>query len=294
MKKVLIAGATGQLGRHVVNELRRRGYATRALVRDPSRLNELKQLPGEFFIGDATQPATLRGVCDGVDVVFSSLGAPLTLARTRGGLTYRDVDYAANKNLLAEALRAGVGKFIYVSVFGAELMTDSPYVRAHEDFVRELKNSPINYTVIRPTGFFSAHTEIIEMARRGAVMLIGKGDKRTNPIHEEDLAVVCAEAIKAPQGEIAVGGPEAYTRRETVELAFAALGKTPKIYRMPVWAVSLMLKPLRLFDPRLYEMMSFLVAVMQRDVVAPPTGTRSLARFMREAAATASGEKSSS
>jgi len=79
---VLVAGATGYLGRFVVQEFKRRGYWVRALARKPERLAE----PGPFlapavrdqiddlFVGQVTQPETLAGLCDGIDVVFSSVG----------------------------------------------------------------------------------------------------------------------------------------------------------------------------------------------------------------------------
>jgi uncharacterized protein YbjT (DUF2867 family) len=75
MTKVLIAGATGYLGRFVVQEFKRRGYWIRALARNPERLAE----PGPFlspavqdqiddlFVGEVTKPETLAGLCDGIE-----------------------------------------------------------------------------------------------------------------------------------------------------------------------------------------------------------------------------------
>jgi uncharacterized protein YbjT (DUF2867 family) len=80
--KVLVAGSTGYLGRFVVREFKRRGHWVHALARNPERLAE----PGPFlapavrdqiddlFVGEVTRPETLAGLCDGIDVVFSSVG----------------------------------------------------------------------------------------------------------------------------------------------------------------------------------------------------------------------------
>ena len=112
MKRVLVAGATGYLGNFVARELKTRGYFVRALVRTPGKTGDLKEELDEIHSGEVTQPETLEGVCDGNDVVFSSIG----ITRQQGKLTFKDVDYQGNKNLLDEAKRAGVAKFVYVSV----------------------------------------------------------------------------------------------------------------------------------------------------------------------------------
>ena len=292
MLRVLLIGATGRLGRHVLGELSRRGnYRVRGLVRSRERLEEICRAQGlevesiEVFVGDATKPETLEGVCEGIDVLISTLGAPLSAGRTKGGVSYTDVDLAGNKNLLAEALKAGVKKFVYVSVFGAHLYPHLEYVKAHEDFVRELRAARgMEHCVIRPTGFFYVFAEFLQMARRGVAALIGEGDKRTNPIDERDLAEVCVEAIKTARREIMVGGPEVYTRREIIELAFAALGKKPRLIRVPPRVFKLMLGLVKPFDKRLHALFSFLLTVSEVDAVAPARGTRSLQSYFQELA----------
>jgi nucleoside-diphosphate-sugar epimerase len=70
-------------------------------------------LPDEIVKGEITCKETLENVGDGMDVVFSSIG----ITKQKDGLTFRDVDYQGNKNLLDVMLRAGVRKVTYVSVF---------------------------------------------------------------------------------------------------------------------------------------------------------------------------------
>lgn len=284
MKKVLVAGATGQLGRHLCGELKRRGYAVRALVRDERKADVIRGDVDETIVCDLTRPETLKGACAGVDAVVSAAAAPLSLDLRDRDLTFRRVDYHGNKNLLAEASEAKVGKFVYVSVFGAAGMRGLEYVDAHEEFVAELKRSGIGHAVVRPTGFFSAMGEILKMARRGPVMSVGAGASRTNPIHEADLAAVCADALEGDAHEVEAGGPETYTRREITALAFAALGKRPRIVNVPAGLFAPALLPLKLFHPRLHALMLFFVAVAQVEAVAPPRGTRSLRDYFRERA----------
>jgi len=284
MKKVLVAGATGQLGRYVCGELKRRGYFVRALVRDEKKVKAISADVDETFIGDLTRPATLKGACAGVEGVISAAAAPLSLDFKERHATHRSVDYLGNKHLLDEAVAAGVAKFVYVSVYGGERMRGLDYVDAHEEFVAELKRSGIKYGVVRPTGFFSAMAEILKMARRGPVMSIGDGTSRTNPIHEADLAVVCVDALEGDATEVEAGGPETYTRREITELAFRALGKKPRLIRVPAGIFTPALLPLKFFHPRLHALMLFFVAVAQTEVVAPAHGQRSLRDYFDEQA----------
>ena len=286
MKKVLIAGATGHLGRAVTRELRDRGCWTRALVRDPGGLRDTRHVINDVVAGDVATLSLLERACAGVDVVFSCLGSPISLSPSWGQrrASHREVDYALNKKLLEAAMHAKASKFVYVSMFGAEKLRHLEYVRAHEDFVDALKQSGITYAVVRPTGFFYSLAELVKLARHPAMALIGSGERRTNPIHEDDLAVVCADAIEGEQTEYAAGGQETYTRKEINELAFAALGKKPRMIRVPPSLVKAGVRAMRPFDPRLSELLLFLVSVSQVDCVAPPTGVHSLKSYYAEVA----------
>lgn len=281
-ERVLVAGAGGRLGRHLLEELPARGYVVRAMVRDPCTM------AGEdldVFGCDARSPESLKGACEGVRLVVSALGASLALGYTPPGANYRDVDLGANLNLLAEARRAGVEKFVYVSLHGAEALRGLEYVDAHEEFVEALRECGLKYTVVRPTGFFYVFSEIFKMAARGRAFIVGDGRARTNPIHEADVARACADALGTGERELSVGGPDTYTRREVAELAFRALGRRPKITSLPPGLVRALAAPVKLFNRRLYNLLQFGVAVGTVDVVAPPYGTRSLAEYFRGLAA---------
>ena len=276
-----MAGATGRLGGHVVRELMRRGHRVRALSRAPGRLEGVVD---EVFRADLTDPASLRGACEGVDAVLSCAGASLRMDDFRDRRRYRDVDLAGNLNLLERAEAAGVGKFVYVSLFGGEELAHTGYAAAHEGVVRALAASGLPHTVVRPTGFFSFFEEILKMARKGRGPVLGSGEARTNPVHEADVAEACASAVELPEREVAVGGPEVYTRREIVEEAFRALGREPKLVHVPVWAFRGATALARPLNPRLHALLEFGVEVSRVDAVAPAYGTRTLGAHFREVA----------
>lgn len=277
MKRVLVAGATGYLGGFVAREFKARGHFVRALARSPRKLDNLQDSLDEIVEAEVTRPETLEHVCDGIDVVFSSVG----ITKQKDGLTFQDVDYKGNKNLLVVARKAGVKKFIYVSVFNGPDLLHLDIVKAHEDFVGELKASGIDYAVIRPTGYFSDMGEFLKMARKGRVWLIGNGENRTNPIHGADLAVTCVDALDEDNQEIDVGGPETMTWREVADLALRTLNKPVRITSVPVWAMSLIIFLTRPFSRHSAELLAFFTAMATRDVVGPAVGSHTLGEHFR-------------
>jgi len=278
MQRVFVAGATGYLGGFVVRELKDRGYSVRALVRSSRRAEALGEIADEMIEGQVTQPETLESVCEGIDVVFSSVG----ITRQKDGLTFHDVDYQGNRNLLNEAIRAGVKKFVYVSVFNGPEQRHLDIVDAHEEFVEELKASGIDYTVIRPTGYFSDMGEFFEMAKKGRVYLIGNGTNRVNPIHGADLAAACAKAIEGREIEIDVGGPETMTWNDVAALAFEVLGRPAKISHVPAWLMWTVVRLVRVFNRHQGELLAFFTTMSTTDVVAPVVGTHTLGAHFRE------------
>lgn len=278
-KKVLIAGATGYLGQYVVKELKKQGYWVRALARTKGKLADLDEYIDEVFIGEVTKPETLGKVCDDIDVVISTVG----ITRQKDGLTYMDVDYGANKNLLDLSIKEKVSKFIYVSVLKGDQMKALKMIQAKELFVDKLKASQLDYAVIRPTGFFSDMLEFLNMAQKGRVSLFGSGANKINPIHGADLAEVCVNAINEPAKEVNVGGPRVYAYKEIARLAFSIVNKEPKISSLPIYVKNIALFLLRLFtSSKTYGPIEFLMKAMTTDVIGPAYGKEQLEDFYKK------------
>ena len=267
-EKILLAGATGYLGQYILAVLLREEYPTRIVVRNKSKLSPalLTHPLLEVVEAEVTQPDTLRGVCKGVHKVISSVG----ITRQKDGLTYEQVDFQANKNLLDEALREGVRKFIYVSVFKGEAMRHIAIGAAKERFVDALKASGLDYCIIRPSGFYSDMAVFFKMAKKDKIRLFGKGQYAMNPIHGEDLAEVCVAQLERYEREVNVGGAEIFTQTEMARLAFEVLHKPANIIYLPDWVRRLILKMGKYLLPKsIYGAMEFVLTIMAMDVVAP-------------------------
>jgi uncharacterized protein YbjT (DUF2867 family) len=285
-KKVLVAGASGYLGRYAVKEFKDRGYTVRALVRNPDKIKTpgphgepvVYDMIDEIVIGDVTNPESIEGICDGVDIVFSALG----LTAPDPKFTCFDVDHLGNKRILQQAVQNKVSRFIYVSVFNEDKMPDLQIIKAHELFVADLKSSGLSWAVIRPNGYFSDMGRFFSMAQSGHMFMLGEGLKKINPIHGADLAKICADAVDGENREIPVGGPDTYSFREVMEMAFVACGKTPWITSLPMWLAEGALTVVGLFNRNLGDMISFAVEALKFDHVAPAYGTRHLKEFFAE------------
>ncbi len=280
--KVLVAGASGHLGKEVCKELQRRGHEVQAMMRRAT--HPVGDGAIETMAADLTKPQSLQGVGDGVDWVFSCAGASMDVNNFSDRTSFYDVDYRGNLNLLEEAKRAGVKKFAYVSLAHADQLRQTEYADAHEKFVEALQISGLDYVVIRPTGFFSFYTTILKYAKQKRGLIIGAGDCRTNPIHEIDLAEVCADALAGTERDLPIGGTETLTRKQATIAAFEALHMKPKLLSISPTAFKVLIAPLRLFNRRVYALMDFGIAVTQIDCLAPAYGSRRLTAYFAEAA----------
>jgi uncharacterized protein YbjT (DUF2867 family) len=273
MTNVLLAGATGYLGRYIAKELMERSCSVRAIARNPEKFEQHGIEVTEKLRAEITQPESIENCCSNIDVVISTLG----ITKQKDGLTYMDVDYQANLNLLNEARKSGVKKFIYVSVLNGERLRHLKICEAKEAFVDQLKASGLDYCIIRPNGFFSDMAEFFTMAKKGRVYLFGDGEFRSNPIHGEDLAAVCVDAIDTNDREISLGGPETLTHNEIATIAFDVLGKKPKMTYIPEWVRSSALKLARwMTSSKTYGPLEFFLTVMAMEMAAPEYGKHTL------------------
>ncbi len=236
--KVAIAGAFGHLGYDILKQSIEKKYETVALdIREkevPEKGNYL------FHAIDATKKETLQGTLEGVDVLISTVG----LVSKSATVTNYDVDYQGNMNLLEEAKKSGVKKFIYVSVIHAETAPDVPMLDSKFKFEEELKKSGLLYSIVRPTGYFYdiAHV-FMPMIEKGKVTLLGKKNYPVNVIETSDLASFIIDHVETKENCFdEIGGKETYNYEEIAKMFFAAANKKAKISRAPVFLFDLIIK----------------------------------------------------
>ncbi len=280
---ILLAGATGYLGRHLLKVLIEKQNQVVAIVRKPNQIDNPNENYLEIKQAEVTKPESLRDICKGINTVISTVG----ITRQKDGLTYMDVDYQGNMNLLEEAKKSGVSHFVYVSAINGDKHRNLKIFEAKEKFVDALKTSGLNYTIIRPNGFFSDMKDFLHMAKSGRVYLFGSGNQKFNPIHGEDLAKVIIDNLEDYNNELTVGGPDILSLNDISKLALTSLNKPIKITHLPDCLRRFTIWTLRTFTSvKTYGPIEFFLTLMAEDNIAPTYGEYHLKDYFREEANT--------
>ena len=244
-KRIFVVGATGYIGKFVVRELVARGYEVVSFARERSGVGASKtaeqtrqELDGsEVRFGDVSDPDSLmkngiRG--ERFDVVVSCL-----TSRTGGVKDAWNIDYQATRNALDAGIAAGATQFLLLSA----ICVQKPlleFQRAKLKFEKELIESGLTYSIVRPTAFFKSIAGQVESVKNGkSFVMFGNGELTAcKPISEADLARFMADCLEDPAKQnkiLPIGGPgEAISVREQGEMLFELLGKEPKFKRVPI------------------------------------------------------------
>ena len=233
--KILLAGAFGHVGSAILKELVDAGHNVVAC--DIGK----RSLEFDGYLArviDFTNPKEVKGCCEDVDLVITNLA----LLQASDLLTPEEVDYQSNKNLLDEAVRAGVKHFVYISEYKMETAPQISLFAARLKFEGELKESGIPYTIFRPVGFF------FDMAHRfqtnvavGKVML-HKSNTMCNVMDQRDFAKFVLEHMLDENVTLDVGGKEDYSYFSMARIFFRAAGEKLCVSYTPKFIFNLIVK----------------------------------------------------
>jgi uncharacterized protein YbjT (DUF2867 family) len=285
MKKVILFGGTGNLGREIAKELKNQDYDVVCVVRNRTKASFLSELGVLIKEAEVTNKNSLKDICVGFDIVISTLGKSVSL-NDKSKTTFEEIDLDANTNILEEAKKSGIKKFVYISALHSENYLHLDYFRVHHEFSERVKVSGINYSIIKPPAIMCAFIDVIKMAREGKLMNIGKGDKVTNPIYEGDLAKVAVDAIKKNNAVIEAGGKRSYTRKQLNEIVQNEVKPGKKLISIPLYMIEMGLPLMKLFSKNAYDKFAFYIEVMKTDTNAPEIGDMSFEDYIREKAKT--------
>jgi len=278
--KVVLAGAFGNLGAEILKCLCKDGHEVVAADLKETAVEGCEG--GYSFVKiDATNPETLKGLCDGAEVVISTIG--LTGASTK--FTSYDIDHKGNINLYEEAKRAGVKKFNYISVIscdepGAEKV---PMLHAKYLVEEEIKKGDMDYVIHRPTGYFydiaKGFTPYVD---KGEMQLLkGYGKVKANVVDCPDFAQFIVEHMCDTNVTYNVGGKETYTYEEMADMCFKAANKPLKIKWAPIWLFAILANLPKIKKAGKHDIILFSKWTLSHDLVGDTVvGEKSFAEYI--------------
>ncbi len=279
--KVVLAGAFGNLGAEILKALCAADHEVIAA--------DLKERPIEGTEGkytfraiNATKPETLVGLCDGAEVVITTMG--LTGASTT--VTSYDIDYQGNMNLYTECRKAGVKKFNYISVIscdepGAE---EVPMLHAKYLVEQQIKKEPMDYVIYRPTGYFYDIAKVFKpYIDKGEMQLLkGFGGVKANVVDCPDFAQFIVEHMCDTNVTYNVGGKETYTYEEMAKMCFDAAGKPLKIKWAPIWLFGILANLPKIKKAGKHDIILFSKWTLSHDLVGDTCiGEKSFAEYLK-------------
>lgn len=281
MKKAIVFGATGNVGRKVVKQLALNDYRVTAVLRSVDKLQQISQYLSHYFIADIKNRSELNDICKSQDIVISTLGKSVS-PNVKDNATFMEIDFEANRNILDASIQNNVSKFVYLSAIHSEYYQHLMYFKAHHDFSELVKNSGIDYSIIKVPAIYSAFLDIMDLAKNGHLVTLGDGQCKTNPIYEGDVAKVIINAIESPYSVVEAGGTRIYTRKQINELIQQAVNPSKKCRHVPVFLVRLILPFIKIFDRNTYDKFAFFLEVTQHDIIAPMIGELSLEEYIHK------------
>lgn len=231
---LLITGATGYIGQHLVRRLVDRGERPRCLLRNPNKAPQLFPIGKvEVFLGDTTQPETLAAALHGVDTIVHA--AFLTADRKEGpGNIYDVTNVQGTANLIRAAEEAGVQRMIEISGLGTRPAKAGSYMQGRYLAEKSLKESRLDWTIIRPSVVFGKDAPFIKglvglINSSLVVPLIGGGKILFQPIYVEDVVDVILNVLAEPQHAshaiFTIGGPDYYSFTEIIDALLHTMQK---------------------------------------------------------------------
>jgi NADH dehydrogenase len=231
MKKILITGATGFIGKAFTRHLSETDYQLRVLIHPSQKSPDLpKGIPVDAAVSGLNDIRGLRAALLGVDIVYhlasqEALGAKGNLLET---------DIQGTRNLVAAALEEGVDRFFYLSHLGADRASAYPLMTAKAIAEDHIQKSALDYTILRCAWVFGPNDRFTTNLSRLIQMiplffpLPDQGDTLLQPLWIEDLANILLWSLDndSTRRELyEIGGPEQLTFREVVSITLEAMGQ---------------------------------------------------------------------
>jgi NADH dehydrogenase len=227
---ILVTGASGRLGGHVVRALTHLGVPVRALVRSGSEYFWLNDSGCQYFFGDLRSTGSLERAVRGVSGVIAVSG----IDRETRANNHLTVTVEGHRALWQACAGAGVTKVVYVSALGAERRFPVAWFDAKRQAEQALFSTTLSATVLRPAPTTRMFMDLARSAGRRLVVVPGPGNNLVAPVALTDLALAAVSALDDNTPDwLDLVGPEVMTAREALDLAIEVRGQPARIRYLP-------------------------------------------------------------
>lgn len=251
-RKILVVGATGFLGAKIQRQLEQ-GAAVklRAMSRRGAPADASTAV--EWVRGDLMDPASLDAALKGVDVVVSSANGYMKETIK--------ADFQGNKNLIEAATRAGIKRFVFLSIVACEAAPDVPHFHAKKVAEDLIKASGVPYVFVRAPAFLDQSADYVaDGVKAGRFYAVGDKTTQWSYVLTDDLAVAIAKAATYPGDDIIgqtidIGwsdGPRSQT--EMADLITQITGKPSSLWVVPWMVLGVMVRLIKPFSDLGYDL----------------------------------------
>lgn len=241
MKKILVIGASGFVGRRVSQALLADGYEVRCLARNPARVQDLAKIGGEIVQGDISDLAAMQRALESVEAAYISIHTLSPQHANTARQDFMDVERNGLQNIVTACQTHGTRRLIYVTFLGAAPDGPSAWIRGRWQTEQFLLNSGLDVTVIRPGQIVGVGGQgfnmMMNQARRSVAITIGSGQQKWRNIALDDLIYYLLGVLNDPRANgqcYDVGCDDILTNDQMIDAAAEILGRQhPRKIHLP-------------------------------------------------------------
>ncbi|KZR62560.1 MULTISPECIES: NmrA family NAD(P)-binding protein [Prochlorococcus] len=245
--QVLVVGGTGTLGRQIARRAIDAGHQVRCMVRKPRKGAFLQEWGCELTCGDLLDPETIDYALDGIDAVIDA-----ATSRPDDSASVYTTDWDGKLNLLRACEKAGVKRYVFLSLLAAEKHPKVPLMDIKFCTERLLADSSFDYTILQGVAFMQGLIgQIAIPVLENQTVWVSETPTAVAYMNTQDVARFAVAALERPETirrSFPVVGPKAWTSEEIVQFCEKSSSKTAKVIRVSPFLIGLSQRVVSFFE----------------------------------------------
>ena len=245
--QVLVVGGTGTLGRQIARRAIDAGHQVRCMVRKPRKGAFLQEWGCELTCGDLLDPETIDYALDGIDAVIDA-----ATSRPDDSASVYTTDWDGKLNLLRACEKAGVKRYVFLSLLAAEKHLNVPLMDIKFCTERLLADSSFDYTILQGVAFMQGLIgQIAIPVLENQTVWVSETPTAVAYMNTQDVARFAVAALERPETirrSFPVVGPKAWTSEEIVKFCEKSSSKTAKVIRVSPFLIGLSQRVVSFFE----------------------------------------------